>query len=527
MPNELQNLITGLQMTDPRLYQFLMSLLGNLTDIEDELHPIQEQLAAIIAPAPIPGLPEIFYHEFLYNPGNTQSHAIRFNWINSDVNAVQHEIRVRPLNDLNDFWDSAAFVFRSPYNSGIIDPVPTGLTRFLIKAINVEGEYSASTTAVNVIVHPMGAPTLLTLVQGSTVMLSWTNPFSQWLIAQHELARDGVVIGLMSGSTNFISFPQQSAGLYIYRLRSKNVMGEWSPYVYARVRVLLKPYYDLRAGQSSIFEPYVGGGFTVSTTTFDNAVVSGSEYDPADGLYRYPRLITGPTDGETWEDHFITNGWASFDDADTGIVAFDYYFQPASSGFFREVTDFGSLQPADVIVVIRHSYQEVAGTVTVTFETEFSTDGATWTAPVTGDYAIPKLPFQYTRVKAIFTISNTTDGFWFFNFGADLATRTDMLRPAQITGNEDDYAPGRTYVLFLDSDGDYDITGLEAPELDAEERIIVNTGANNLTLKHEDGGSIAANRFTGQGSADILLKSGFAARLVYDMLALRWLMVAE
>lgn len=97
-----------------------------------------------------------------------------------------------------------------------------------------------------------------------------------------------------------------------------------------------------------------------------------------------------------------------------------------------------------------------------------------------------------------------------------------VLRPAQITASQNDYAPGQCSILFLNSDAAWNITGLVAGTVDGEDRMVVNNGAFDITLKHENVASAAANRFTGQGSADVSLKGGFMARLVYDLTATRW-----
>lgn len=533
MSNELQNLITGLQMRDPRLHQFLMALLNGLTDIENELHPIEQQVAAIITPAPLSEIPTVFYHEFLINPGQTHSHALRFNWINTDPNAVQHEIRKRPLGDTSNDWDSAQFVFRTPYASGIIDPIPTGTTKFLIKSINTEGEYSTLANSINVIVHPMGAPTIQLQVIGYTINVSWSNPASQWMIAQHELYKNDVLVGRFFGYQNFISLGQQAPGVYVFKLRSKNVVGDWSPFVQARCNVKMGPYFPLvntPKEQRSLFAGYSGSGFDVTTPVFVATAVKPAAdlQEGVDGLEGHVALAVGPKEGETWEDHFIDNGWNDFSDPGAELTPVRVYCQPSQGTVsYQETTDFGALMPADVILVFLLSYQEIEGNVDISFETEFSTDGIAWTAPVSGDQVIPKVPFQYTRVKAIFTPDDEHSTIWFFNFGHDLVVRTDVIRPPQITADQDDYDPGEATVLFLDSDAAWNISGLKAGSLDGHQKIVINTGGFDITLQHENAGSAAANRFTCQGGADITLKSGFRATLTYDMIALRWLAVAE
>jgi hypothetical protein len=99
---------------------------------------------------------------------------------------------------------------------------------------------------------------------------------------------------------------------------------------------------------------------------------------------------------------------------------------------------------------------------------------------------------------------------------------TGDVSPSQITGNEDDYNPtdlGTAAVLRLDSDGDYNITGITAQ--DSGRLIhIYNIGSNTLTLTNEDASSSAANRFALSG--DIALAGNDGVSIWYDGTSSRW-----
>lgn len=103
-------------------------------------------------------------------------------------------------------------------------------------------------------------------------------------------------------------------------------------------------------------------------------------------------------------------------------------------------------------------------------------------------------------------------------------------RPTQITTNQNDYqtATVSKYVL-LDSNTAVNITGLKdatSPSSnfaqDGEERVIINIGANNITLKNEDTGSTAQFRFHNSTGTDIVLTPDQGADLVYDSTLVRW-----
>lgn len=86
--------------------------------------------------------------------------------------------------------------------------------------------------------------------------------------------------------------------------------------------------------------------------------------------------------------------------------------------------------------------------------------------------------------------------------------------PAQITANQNDYNPALTsnaQMIHVSSDAARDITGWVL----ATGRVLKvrNRGAFTITLKHQNGGSAAANRFNGRGNADVALLAGTTVEL--------------
>lgn len=96
-----------------------------------------------------------------------------------------------------------------------------------------------------------------------------------------------------------------------------------------------------------------------------------------------------------------------------------------------------------------------------------------------------------------------------------------VLTPSTITGNQNNYAPGRANVYHLATDASRNLTGLVAGT-HGEFRLAVNTGAFNLVLKHDDAASTEANRFICPSSTDLTLLPGDAAYLSYDDTTDRW-----
>lgn len=98
------------------------------------------------------------------------------------------------------------------------------------------------------------------------------------------------------------------------------------------------------------------------------------------------------------------------------------------------------------------------------------------------------------------------------------------LYPAQITANQNDYNPAgldTTNIIFLNSNGSINITGLTAPTVqDGRFIIIINNGTKNITLTDNSASSTAANRFNFNGNT--LLNPNEGVIIVYDVLNSRW-----
>jgi hypothetical protein len=85
-----------------------------------------------------------------------------------------------------------------------------------------------------------------------------------------------------------------------------------------------------------------------------------------------------------------------------------------------------------------------------------------------------------------------------------------------------------TTAVLVAADAARNITGIAsslgvgAVNTDMQLHILINNGANAVTLKHEDGASAAANRFLCSTGADVVLSANQSATLIYDLTATRW-----
>ncbi len=102
-----------------------------------------------------------------------------------------------------------------------------------------------------------------------------------------------------------------------------------------------------------------------------------------------------------------------------------------------------------------------------------------------------------------------------------------VLRPAQITADQNDYSPGtlgpdRTTV-FVNSDASRNITGILATGIaDGVTMRWINDGTQIITLQHANGGSATANQLICPLGVDLAVAAGTWAEIVRDATAARW-----
>lgn len=112
--------------------------------------------------------------------------------------------------------------------------------------------------------------------------------------------------------------------------------------------------------------------------------------------------------------------------------------------------------------------------------------------------------------------------------------RSAVITPSALTVSTNDWAPtdiAGAYAVRVSSTGAIDLTGiytggtgdtpLPGSNAPGRELLLVNIGANTITLKH-DATSTAAYRFLCPGSVDFSLTANTCASLWYDTTSARW-----
>ena len=336
---DVQGLIQGIQLENPRLYQILMELNGGLLTMQEEIFPliIKDRLPTStvgILPAP----PSF---TFAFQPT-----SVRFFWSQVEQ-AFGYEIREGLL------WDTATFRVRTASLQVDLDPLLSGSYYFLIKTINSAGEYSDDPRSVLVDVPAISAVIIAREVIDNNVLLRWTLPSSTFRIIYYEISKSGVVVGQVD-STFFATF-ENVAGTYTYTVLGVDVIGNRGLPADITVQVASPPDYALQDKRIS--------------------QLLGTRVD----IIRSPTIpsLIGPWFPTTWEGHFVNNNWDTIEEQ----LEADYviYIQPTiHNGSYDEFIDYGVVI-SNTIITIAFNFLMHAPEVGQTIGMSTSTDNINYT----------------------------------------------------------------------------------------------------------------------------------------------------
>lgn len=95
-----------------------------------------------------------------------------------------------------------------------------------------------------------------------------------------------------------------------------------------------------------------------------------------------------------------------------------------------------------------------------------------------------------------------------------------------LSGNTNNLGVGQNGLIRIQATGNYDLTGLVpiggAAENAGRVIYILNRGTNTITLKHEDAGSTAENRFFTHNGNNLSLQASHLVLGMYDGVLNRW-----
>lgn len=417
----IASLLQGLQNTDPRLYQILLLLTADVSDLRTTVIPIEVQkvLDVINTPLPLPGTILTFNYQFFPT-------FIRFSWRN-DNPAVIKQAEIRFLHRPNLLWEEGTFVVRTASTIIDINPLPAGDYLPTITPLNADGVIGGF-TGIAFTIPPITAPVISPRVIDNNVLLNWNAPPSTFLIDHYNIYKNGVLTG-SQGGTFFSSF-ESISGSYTYSVEAVDIAGNVGSRGSVTVNVNEPPDFILFDTFVSLF----GGAKT-------NVLLESSG-----------KLLCCINLTETWTTHHTLRGWTNIQDQVN--AGYNIYGEPfALIGSYVEIIDYGAVFN-ELIVNFDWSVDILVGNVAVTIATEASVDGSSWTAPQGGKSVfIPTL--RYLRITILFTPTDDKSAIEFYNLRVFLNTKsvlTSGVVSAKIIDNTPATASthlGGTYVPFV------------------------------------------------------------------------------
>jgi hypothetical protein len=142
------------------------------------------------------------------------------------------------------------------------------------------------------------------------------------------------------------------------------------------------------------------------------------------------------------------------------------------------------------------------------------------------------------RVEASETVSHSASNSVSI-YGAKLVDQPIVVGPGLLladsgvisvtpSGTSNNYDPGNIDILTLlqaACTAAWIVTGLKAPTAKFRLVYLMNYSAFTITLKEENVGSLAANRFNLPGSVDYVLNKNAGCLLIYNIASSRWLIL--
>jgi hypothetical protein len=305
--------------------------------------------------------------------------------------AFRYEIR------LGADWATGTPILSTASNVANLDPIQLnlvyGIYKFFIKPVDVNGSYGADFTEVDVTISVIPAPLLSSTVLANNVLLTWTTPNFQWAVSYYKVFKGGSEIAKLNG--NFTIAVESVSGTYSYTVKAYDIVGNESNESIAVVATVNNPV-----------------DFTVISTV--NASYGGTYVNTGEIEYQGANGIIGSIYNETWDNHFITNGWITIQDQIS--AGFPIYFEPGNTtdGTYQEVFDFGGIL-TNVNVTVLFDKILLNGTCSVTSQIEISTDNITYSGPFSGPSHF-SASVRYVRVTLTFHDADNLSAAFVTNF---------------------------------------------------------------------------------------------------------------
>jgi len=265
----------------------------------------------------------------------------------------------------------------------------SGTRRFWIAAKDVAGNIGTPYQIDINIVTAGIVQNLRSEVIDNFILLRWDKPSASTLPLDHYKVYKGtpfssaMLIGQLSG-TFFTHFETQ-AGTYTYWVRSFDSAGNAGAELSITATMAQPPDYVL----------------------LDNFIVDPSTYTSKANVVTDNFELVGPIKEETWEEHFVDNGWDTPEDQIS--AGYPYYCQPgAEEGHWEKVIDLGGVV-GTAILKLSYVQDDLVGEPNFAVKLAYSFDGASWTEEV-GVTHLFSTNFRFVKIRFEFESVSTGSG---------------------------------------------------------------------------------------------------------------------
>jgi hypothetical protein len=422
---DVNALIRGLQLDDPKLYEALRLLNDQVGNIAEKLSPLVRQALAIgVIGAP----PDLSVTNFR---AVSIGSDVRFDWDSTSTVPMMYEVREGNIAFVEDLWityqsfnlrdlwkdtagkpvpwytpiiaenwDTASFRFRTGNLNAIIDPLLYGDHIFLLKTLNSVGAYSVNALSLHFLVTKIGSVVITKGIIDNNVLLYWNTPTSVFDIKEYRLYKDGVLKATVTST--FAGFFELVPGTYTYSIISVDVAGNLSDPTSITAFVNQPPDFAL---QNSYVSPLNG-------TRVNTLKTPG------------PKLLCNWL-SETFQNHFVSRTWLTPNDQMN--AGYPIYIQPtATTGSYEEVIDYGAVFSNIIVTVTWNANVWTPNDpVTALVRLASSTDNVTYSAFSNG--ASQFFPsFRYLKLRLEFTGSSNKALLEIYNLTVNLNVKREM-----------------------------------------------------------------------------------------------------
>jgi hypothetical protein len=393
MPNTsdaiLSSLIQKTRAVDPAIADSFIFIANELRRLSSLVDPAPDVVSKVSAPKPTPP-PDVTSGTYTLN-----SRSVTITWEAPTVDIILYEVRV------GSNWDTANRLVVTGTLSITVDPLPTGTTTYLIKALSALGIYSVDTFQIDVVVPIMGIFTITPSVINNFIALDWDNPSSTFDIDHYVITKDTVEISA-NVKSSFYSHQESAAGRYTYGVTAYDIYGNHTDEITVTVDVAAPTDFDIQDSQ---------------TSGFAGTIVNGKVDVGLSALIVCTDLTT------TYQQHFVNNGWATPQAQVT--AGYERWLEPMlTTASYEEVFDFGTIYQ-NVIVNLSWLFQTISGSFTFGLLTKVSDDNVTYTAGDTSS-SFFVTSARYVKVKFTFTGANAASILAFSNFICTLNVKREV-----------------------------------------------------------------------------------------------------